>query len=225
MPELIEGIKYNRISPDTFDLREAAAQSPPQGSGWAVKRKGWYLWKTKRLRCINMKTNLKSRSFPMSLTYAKPTFKHWRPKNHSPPPPSPAPPSPPPAPPPTPSPYTNTTTNTITIHQHNHSQKPESPEKSRNVGEKNLRHIFMHLKIFWNWGRFHLVCHVFWNETLFDHEEDVVDTHHIGLACVFLSWPISHSGISTIILANTLSSLTFLKATVRWAKGSSHLKK
>ena len=42
---------------------------------------------------------------------------------------------------------TSTTTNTITIHQHNYSQKPESPEKSRNVGEKNLRHIFMHLNI------------------------------------------------------------------------------
>ena len=33
LPELIGGMKYNRISPDTFDLREAAAQSPPQGSG------------------------------------------------------------------------------------------------------------------------------------------------------------------------------------------------
>ena len=33
LPELIGGIKYNRISPDTFGLREAAAQSPPQGNG------------------------------------------------------------------------------------------------------------------------------------------------------------------------------------------------
>ena len=36
----------------------------------------------------------------------------------------------------------------------------------------------------------HLVSHFFWNETLFDHEQDVVDTHHVGLPCVSFLLPI-----------------------------------
>ena len=36
----------------------------------------------------------------------------------------------------------------------------------------------------------HLVSHFFRNETLFDHEQDVVDTHHVGLPCVSFLLPI-----------------------------------
>ena len=123
-------------------------------------------------------TNLKSCSFPMSLTHTKPTFKEVR-LRYNPP--------------------TLTFENNMKWYEKTWLgifTKPESPEKSSNVGEKHLIIVFACILPFiwmcFTWHQLlgisnksnHLVSHFFFNETLLDHEEDVVDTHHIGLACV-----------------------------------------